>query len=91
MNMNKLSPTQNTSAQQANPSLSTTLLQWPYAGKIKQYAKNVMSDSSGLVDVSTDLENAVLYLQVKVLGNSNYRRAIINTILLVKLILCGLK
>ena len=43
-----------------------------------------MSDSSGLEDVSTGLENSVLNFQVKFLGNSYYRRAIINAILLIK-------
>ena len=51
MNMNKFSPTQNTRALQAYALLSTTLL-LPHAGKIKQYAKKVMSVSPGLVDFS---------------------------------------
>ena len=40
-----------------------------------------MSDSPGLLDFAIGLVNSVLYLpegQVKFLGNSNYRRTVIN-------------
>ena len=48
-----------------------------------QHAKKVMSDSPGLVDFAIiGLVNSVLNLpegQVGFLGNSNYRRTVINT------------